>query len=124
MWQSCLENNEEPRFLQAGLRPIVQGVIGIYNVYEDISDFFDGIVDQIEDFVDQLREDFKPLDVLIIFTEMNLANYEVYRSLTQVFSFIEAFLRAIVSSYNKINAFLSSVNLPPIDLGLDDLDIS
>ena len=124
MWQSCLENNEEPRFLQAGLRPIVQGVIGIYNVYEDISDFFDGIVDQIEDFVDQLREDFKPLDILIIFTEMNLANYEVYRSLTQVFSFIEAFLRAIVSSYNKINAFLSSVNLPPIDLGLDDLDIS
>ena len=124
MWQSCLENNEEPRLLQAGLRPIVQGVIGIYNVYEDISDFFDGIVDQIEDFVDQLREDFKPLDVLIIFTEMNLANYEVYRSLTQVFSFIEAFLRAIVSSYNKINAFLSSVNLPPIDLGLDDLDIS
>ena len=124
MWQSCLENNEEPRFLQAGLRPIVQGVIGIYNVYEDISDFFDGIVDQIEDFVDQLREDFKPLDILIIFVEMNLANYEVYRSLTQVFSFIEAFLRAIVSSYNKINAFLSSVNLPPIDLGLDDLDIS
>ena len=124
MWQSCLENNEEPRFLQAGLRPIVQGVIGIYNVYEDISDFFDGIVDQIEDFVDQLREDFKPLDILIIFTEMNLANYEVYRSLTQVFSFIEAFLRAIVSSYNKINAFLSSVNLLPIDLGLDDLDIS
>ena len=124
MWQSCLENNEEPRFLQAGLRPIVQGVIGIYNVYEEISDFFDGIVDQIEDFVDQLREDFKPLDILIIFTEMNLANYEVYRSLTQVFSFIEAFLRAIVSSYNKINAFLSSVNLPPIDLGLDDLDIS
>ena len=124
MWQSCLENNEEPRFLQAGLRPIVQGVIGIYNVYEDISDFFDGIVDQIEDFVDQLREDFKPLDILIIFTEMNLANYEVYRSLTQVFSFIEAFLRAIVSSYTKINAFLSSVNLPPIDLGLDDLDIS
>ena len=124
MWQSCLENNEEPRFLQAGLRPIVQGVIGIYNVYEDISDFFDGIVDQIEDFVDQLREDFKPLDILIIFTEMNLANYEVYRSLTQVFSFIEAFLRAIVSSYKKINAFLSSVNLPPIDLGLDDLDIS
>ena len=70
MWQSCLENNEEPRFLQAGLRPIVQGVIGIYNVYEDISDFFDGIVDQIEDFVDQLREDFKPLDILIIFTEI------------------------------------------------------
>ena len=124
MWHGCVENNEEPRFLQAGLRPIVQGVIAIYNVFEDISDFFDGIVDQIEDFVDQLREDFKPLDVLIIFTEMNLANYEVYRSLTQVFSFIEAFLRAIVSSYNKINDFLSAVNLPPIDLGLDDLDIS
>ena len=124
MWQSCVENNEEPRFLQAGLRPIVQGVIAIYNVFEDISEFFDGIVEQIEDFVDQLREDFKPLDILIIFTEMNLANYEVYRSLTQVFSFLEAFLRAIVSSYNKINDFLSAVNLQPIDLGLDDLDIS
>ena len=124
MWQSCVENNEEPRFLQAGLRPIVQGVIAIYNVFEDISEFFDGIVEQIEDFVDQLREDFKPLDILIIFTEMNLANYEVFRSLTQVFSFIEAFLRAIVSSYNKINDFLSAVNLQPIDLGLDDLDIS
>ena len=122
MWQGCVENNEEPRFLQAGLRPIVQGVIAIYNVFEDISDFFDGIVDQIEDLVDQLREDFKPLDVLIIFTEMNLANYEVYRSLTQVFSFIEAFLRATISSYNKINDFLTAVNLQPIDLGLDDLD--
>ena len=123
MWRSTMEHNEEPRFLQEGLRPIVQGVIAIYNVYEDISDFFDGIVDQIEDFVDQIREEFKPLDILIIFTEMNLANYEVYRSLTQVFSFIEVFMRAIVSAYSKINAFLSSINLPPIDLGLDDLDI-
>ena len=118
-----MEHNEEPRFLQEGLRPIVQGVIAIYNVYEDISDYFDGIVDQIENIVDKIREEFKPLDILIIFTEMNLANYEVYRSLTQVFSFIEVFMRAIVSAYSKINAFLSSINLPPIDLGLDDLDI-
>ena len=122
MWQSIVETNEDPRFLQDGLRPIVQGAIAIYNFFEDISDYFDGIIDQIEDFVDQLREDIKPLDVLIIFTEMNLATYEVFRSLTQVFSFIEVFLRAIVTSYTKINAFLTSINLPPIDLGLEDLD--
>ena len=124
MWQGCVENVEEPRLLQDGLRPIVQGVISIYNVFEDIGDFFDGIVERIEEIVDQIREDFKPLDVLIIFTEMSLAVYEVFRSLAQVFSFVEVFLNAIVSSYDKINAFLSAVNLPPIDLGLEDLDTS
>ena len=119
MSHSCLENNEEPRLLQDSVRPFVQGLIAIYNYFEDITDFFDDIVDQIEDLVDQLREAFKPLDILILFAEMIVSKYEIFRSFGQVLTFIEAFLLSIVNAYKAVNTLLIAVNVPPLDLGLD-----
>ena len=75
-------------------------------------------VEEVEDFVDALREDSEPLDALILFVEMILDGYEVYRSMTQVYYFITQFFQALVNSYTAINSFLEAVNLPSLDLGL------
>ena len=100
------------------IAPVVDLALNVYNFTQLIEQFVDERVEEVEDFVDALREDSEPLDALILFVEMILDGYEVYRSMTQVYYFIQQFFQALINSYTAINSFLEAVNLPSLDLGL------
>ena len=100
------------------IAPVVELALNVYNFTQLIEQFVDERVEEVEDFVDALREDSEPLDAIILFVEMILDGYEVYRSMTQVYYFITQFFQALVNSYTAINSFLEAVNLPSLDLGL------
>ena len=99
--------------------PVVELVIKIMDFIGEVEDFVDARVEDIEKLFKQLREDFPPLDIFVIYVEMNVGIYEVVRSLIQVFDFVGYFFTAVVNAFKDINIFLVAVDLPPIDLGFE-----
>ena len=99
-------------------RPLVDGIITVANFVGNITDTIEQFVDDreedLENLVNQWREDSPVFNILYIFTEMNLSNYETIRSFLQIFDFVEAFIRAAISSVEDINKFLVAINLDPI----------
>ena len=54
------------------IAPVVELALNVYNFTQLIEQFVDERVEEVEDFVDALREDSEPLDALILFVEMIL----------------------------------------------------
>ena len=73
---------------RSGLSPLVDLVVLLYEEYNHKIEHIREIREEIESFfkehIDQWRLDYPPLDQIIKFVEMGLANYEVVRSFTQV----------------------------------------
>ena len=116
----CLMEAQEISELTQGrkFRPLVDSIITVANVVNNITDtieqFIDDREEDLDNLVSQWREDFPVFNILYIFTEMNLANYETIRSFLQIFDFVEAFFRAAINSVEDINKFLVAINLDPI----------
>ena len=116
----CVMEAQEISELAQGrkFRPLVDSIITVANVVNNITDtieqFIDDREEDLDNLVSQWREDFPVFNILYIFTEMNLANYETIRSFLQIFDFVEAFFRAAINSVEDINKFLVAINLDPI----------
>ena len=112
-----IESFAESRLLE--VQDMVKVVLRIYNFTREVEAFIEDRVDEIEDFIEDLREDNPPLDVLVIFVEMGLALYEVVRSFLQIFDFVGNFVDAVIEAFKDVNKFLVAVELEPIDVGFE-----
>ena len=73
---------------RTGLSPLIDLVFLLYEIanekIENIREMREDIERFFKKHIDQWRIDYPPLDQIIKFVEMGLANYEVLRSFTQV----------------------------------------
>ena len=73
---------------RTGLSPLIDLVFLLYEIanekIENIREMREDIERFFKEHIDQWRLDYPPLDQIIKFVEMGLANYEVVRSFTQV----------------------------------------
>ena len=108
----------------SSISPALTFVVNIYNsvtnVTDEIQDFFGEQIDDVEEVIDQFREDFEILNILIVFVEMIVGIYEVVRSFLQIFDFVDRFASALGSLYTLTNVFLVAVNLEPISIDIED----
>ena len=73
---------------RTGLSPLIDLVFLLYEIanekIENIREMREDIERFFKEHIDQWRLDYPPLDQIIKFVEMGLANYEVVRSFAQV----------------------------------------
>ena len=75
---------------------------------DDIRKFFEKI---ITNFVEQLAEDYPLFGLLIIFTNMNIANVEAVRAILFIFNFVDDAVERSISAFNATTTFLDAIGI-------------